>query len=323
MIDTITLGTIDFSIQPSNKLIKRIDINQETGEVSEKYFLNSDPLYLTIDNKGLRFHFSFCKIYGLKDNFYPLGVNSFFIILENLKKILYDIGIISDLNTFKILRLDIFKNVMTNKNFYAYSTILRSLELKRTHKRDYVDGFLSSNSYREICFYNKVRELSEKLGTAYVKQVYNFQGENIIRGELRLLKHREVKKNNIIYLKEIPEKWSYLKEIYIDYLKKVFKYEHKGGDVKLDSETLEALIEYSIKVLKQKGKEALKIFGFYPFFFVNRDELLSSLKEHYSKSQAFNILTKIEKSKREYGEIYKTYDYKKLYSELKEKFLSL
>jgi len=34
------------------------------------------------------------------------------------------------------------------------------LNFKRTHRRDYTDGFLSANTLRELCFYNKVRELS-------------------------------------------------------------------------------------------------------------------------------------------------------------------
>lgn len=96
---------------------------------------------------------------------------------------------ITDLKSFKVMRLDIFKNVMSDYNFNVYSDILRSLELKRTHKRDYIDGFLSSNTNREICFYNKIKEMRENK-----ERFTDIKEEKIIRGELRLLKHREVKR---------------------------------------------------------------------------------------------------------------------------------
>ena len=322
MIDTITLGTEEFTIQSSNRLIKRIDINQETGEIFEKYYFNNEILNLTVDVRGFRLHFSSPKLYGLRDNFYPLGVHSFKISMATLKRVLEDIGIITDLDKFKVLRLDLFKNVITEKSFDSYSEVLRSLELKRTHRREYSEGFLNANTLRELCFYNKVRELSESLGVAYVKQVYGFSNENIMRGEIRFLQHREVKKNNITFLHEIPENWLSLKEVYKNYMREVFKYEFKGGIDDLNSETLKALINFAMNSLRQEGRKALKIFGFYPYFFVNRDELLYTLKEHYSRRQAFQILSEIERSKKKYGELYKTLDYKKLYSELKDKFLS-
>ncbi|MGC9142254.1 MAG: hypothetical protein ACP5IN_07930, partial [Caldimicrobium sp.] len=307
MIDTISLGTEEFAIQSYNRLVKRVDTNQETGETLEKYFINLDTLNLTIDGRGLRLHFSLPKLYGLKDNFYPLGVNSFEVAVENLQRALEDIGVIADLDKMKVLRLDLFKNVITEKSFNSYAEVLRTLELKRTHRREYADGFLTANTLRELCFYNKVRELSESLGFAYVRQVYGFSSENVMRGEIRFLQHREVKKNNITFLKEIPENWLSLKEVYRNYMKEVFKYELKGG-VDLNSETLKALIDFAMNVLRQEGREALKVFGLYPFAFVNRGELLDTLKEHYSRRQAFQILSEIERNKKKYGELYKTLD---------------
>ena len=163
MIDTISIGTPEFEVANSNRLTKRTDV-LETGEILEKQFYNSDKFNLTIDNRGFRLHFSLPKLYGLKDNFYPLGENSFEVVMNSLQRNLEDVGVIADLDKAKILRLDIFKNVQTSETFSIYSDVLKSLELKRTHKRDYVDGFLSANTLRELCFYNKVRELSESLG---------------------------------------------------------------------------------------------------------------------------------------------------------------
>jgi hydrogenase maturation factor len=81
-------------------------------------------------------------------------------------------------------------------------------------------------------------------------------------------------------------------------------------------------VEFAMNSLRQEGREAIKVFGLFPFAFVNRGELLEALKEHYSRRQAFQILSQIEKNKKKYGELYKTFEYRKLYDELKEKFLS-
>lgn len=322
MIDTIVVGAQDFEILKVNKLILRTDINQETGETLEKYFYNCKTLNLTIDNGGCRLQFSLPKLYGLQDNFYPLGVNSFEVAIPSLERSLQDIGVIADIDTMKVLRLDLFKNVETSKTFNSYADVLRTLDLKRTHRREYSEGFLTSNTLRELCFYNKVRELTESLGSNYVKGVYNFNSENIIRGELRFLRHQEVMKNGIEYLKEIPNKWTSLKETYSNYMSDVFKYELPGGDVELKAEVLKALISFAMNSLREQGREAIKYFGFYPYSFVNRDELLNTLKELYSKKQVYNILADIERHKKKYGEIYKTLEYRRLYSELKEKFIN-
>ncbi|MGC8691359.1 MAG: hypothetical protein ACP5SP_08005, partial [Caldisericum sp.] len=225
---------------------------------------------------------------------------------------------IADLDKAEIWRLDIFKNVLTSKPYGVYKDVLQSLNLKRTSSRQYPDSYLMRNGVRELMFYNKIKELEEKLGFAYVKQVYNFSSENIIRGELRLLKHKEVKRQGIEYLKEIPDKWKDLKEIYKNYMGEVFKYEFQGGE-SLKVETLKTLISNAMVSLILQGKWALQYYGYYPYSFVNRDELLNALLNHFSRAQSFRILGEIEKFKE--NSLLTDVDYKRLYDELKEKFL--
>ncbi|HQL67460.1 MAG TPA: hypothetical protein PK151_07955, partial [Caldisericia bacterium] len=143
MLDTLSIGTSEFDISRENKLIMRVDTYNETNTSFKKYFFNNDEIYLTIDDKGLRLHFSLPKLL-LKNNFYPIKEKDFQIAIDNLDERIRDLGVITDLRSFKVMRLDIFKNVMSDYNFNVYSDVLRNLELKRTHKRDYIDGFLSS-----------------------------------------------------------------------------------------------------------------------------------------------------------------------------------
>ena len=189
------------------------------------------------------------------------------------------------------------------------------MSFKRTHRRDYIDGFLTANTLRELCFYNKVRELSESLGSLYVKQVYNFSGENIIRGELRFLRHSEVKKNGFDYLRDIPNQWNLLKVAYSDYMKQVFKYDFNGGE-----EMSEKVLD---KVLIAKlGKEAFKYFTYKPLYEMSKQEIKELLKPHYTRKQVYNILQEVDKKKQRYSKVLTNVNFKSLYSELKEKFLN-
>ncbi len=307
MLDTLSIGTSEFDISRENKLIMRVDTYNETNTSFKKYFFNSEEIYLTIDDKGLRLHFSLPKLL-YKNNFYPIKEKDFQIAIDNLDERIRDLGVITDLKSFKVMRLDIFKNVMSDYNFNIYSDILRSLELKRTHKRDYIDGFLSSNTNREICFYNKIKEMRENK-----ERFTDIKEEKIIRGELRLLKHREVKKNNITLLKEIPDKWSDLKEVYKQYISEVFKGDMNGD---IDKETI------ILEMIKKEKKKAFDKFKYIPLFNIERDKLKQALSDVYQKRDVYYILKKIDRDKKELGKYFKSLEYRKLYNEIKDKFLS-
>ena len=307
MLDTLSIGTSEFDISRENKLIMRVDTYNETNTSFKKYFFNSEEIYLTIDDKGLRLHFSLPKLI-YKNNFYPIKEKDFQIAIDNLDERIRDLGVITDLKSFKVMRLDIFKNVMSDYNFNVYSDILRSLSLKRTHKRDYIDGFLSSNTNREICFYNKIKEMRENR-----ERFTDIKDEKVIRGELRLLKHREVKKNNITLLNEIPDKWCNLKEVYKQYISEVFKGDMNGD---IDKETI------ILEMIKKEKKKAFDKFKYIPLFNIERDKLKQALSDVYQKRDVYYILKKIDRDKKELGKYFKSLEYRKLYNEIKDKFLS-
>ena len=307
MLDTLSIGTSEFDISRENKLIMRVDTYNETNTSFKKYFFNSEEIYLTIDDKGLRLHFSLPKLL-YKNNFYPIKEKDFQIAIDNLDERIRDLGVITDLKSFKVMRLDIFKNVMSDYNFNVYSDILRSLSLKRTHKRDYIDGFLSSNTNREICFYNKIKEMRENR-----ERFTDIKDEKVIRGELRLLKHREVKKNNITLLNEIPDKWCNLKEVYKQYISEVFKGDMNGD---IDKETI------ILEMIKKEKKKAFDKFKYIPLFNIERDKLKQALSDVYQKRDVYYILKKIDRDKKELGKYFKSLEYRKLFTEIKDKFLS-
>ncbi len=322
MVDSIVVATNEFKLKDKINFHFVSDVDLFTNEVFYKLYSNKKTYNVTINKEGFRLQCSLPKLFGLRDNFYPIGLNSFEIAINNLKNELKSDGIVVDLENAKILRLDLFKNVRTSYNFNTYAEVLKMLGLKRTYKRVYPDGFLSGNTLREVCFYNKVKEMSDSLGYGYIKQCYNFTDENIVRGEIRLLRHMEVKKNNINLLKDLKNEWDNLKSIYSNYMSEVFKFnagDNLNSEV-LKPEVLRALIFEALFYFKQYGKKAFKRYGFYPFCFLPDDELKKVLSEKYEKAQVYTILSQIDNERKEV--VFNIYEYKKLYDELKEKFLN-
>jgi hypothetical protein len=316
------IDTIEFGIEKDFDFIKgrvwkKTLTREETGEVYESYFYNDDVVNINIDKKGLSVKTTLSKLYGLGDNnFYPLGVEAVNVsIYERLPRLLEGIGIVCDLEKAKVWRLDLFKNVSLSHHYQAYKRVLSSLHLKRTENRQYPDGYLVGNTLKQIIFYNKVKELKKKLGSVYLMKL-GLNDENVMRGEVRFLKHRENKKHGIVYLNEIPDKWDLLREVYRNYMREIFKYSFKEGG-SMTEEVLEALINNAMASLIIEGRYALQYYGLYPFSFVNRSDLRNALSVHFSRAQVYRILKEIEKARRDFET---NKEYKKLYDELKSKF---
>ena len=327
-VDTLKIGVQNFEIENGSKLVRRVDTNLESGESTEKYYFNDKirDFHLQTGKGGLSFQFSVPKLYGLESNFYPLGANSFKTVMSSIERELADVGVVADLDNSKIMRIDIFSNAKTSETFSIYKPVLQTLGLKRAHNRQYgVDTFLMHNTLRELEFYNKLKELGKELGPSYVRKL-GFNSENIVRGELRLLKHREVKdKLNIQTLAEIPDNWKALKEVYIGFMgNDVFSSNFEsivGGGANL-RELFAVLANEALRALRSEGVKALRVYGFLPFFYVNEKELKKALLESKSRAQTYKILQRIKRAKKKYGTLYFDSNYKKLYSELKYKFTS-
>ena len=80
----------------------------------------------------------------------------------------------------------------------------------------------------------------------------------------------------------------------------------------LNLKTLQAYISKAVFELVFLGKPALKLYGYFPYSFLNRKELLEALLSCYSKSEAYRILAKINRFREEY--LKKSW-YKELYND--------
>lgn len=310
MIDTVAIYTKEYlhkgDYPDGFKILQQISINTGTIE-GFKIVFNSDRLYLTEKDKTLYIHFSLPKLYGLKHNFYALGKDSFKASEDTLHSFLKSFGYEIDLRSFEVGRLDIFKNIMLNYDFITYLPVFAKLNFKRTHKREYVDGFLYANKQRELCFYNKTEELLRNQGFV----IDGVEPNRVMRGELRLLNHKEVMKYELNSFVSIPDRWEDIKEMYKEQLQGVF-----DANLKTDNE----LVDAKIMILQEKGIEkAIKIFGLLGLSDIPREALRTLLINQLPRRTAYAYLQRVEQVKNLYGSLQNS---KELFYEIKEKFLS-
>lgn len=311
MIDTLKLYTERYKIKEKNKLICRIDLNNETGEVREKRFYNSDQFNLTIDNRGLFMQFSLPKLYGKESNFKPVNYEQCKEVMNSIERILRDIGVITNINYFKVSRMDLFKNIRTVYPFIDYSFILHTLNLKRTQTRDYGDTYTIMNGQREVCFYDKIKE-------TYLKYRLRLNKINIMRGEIRFKTHKENKKRGFDRVTDIIENWELLEEIYKEIMKKVFNRELE--EVKREKTNKELFI-YNL-ILEIGIRKAVEFLGIKELLNIDRERLKKVLGYKYSKSQKYKILKQLEEREKEYRKYIENDKFEELYKELKEKFIA-
>ena len=311
VIDTLKLYTEEYEIKEKNKLICRIDLNNETGEIREKRFYNSDQFNLTVDNRGLFMQFSLPKLYGEESNFNPINYKQCKEVMNSIERILKDIGIITNINYFKVSRMDLFKNIKTVYPFINYSFILHTLNLERTNSRDYGDTYIIMNGQREVCFYDKVKE-------TYLKYKLRLNKINIMRGEIRFKTHKENKKRGFDKVTDIIENWELLKEIYKEIMKKVFNRELE--EVKKEKVNKELFI-YNL-ILEIGMKKVIEFLGIREITNIDKERLKKILMNKYCKSEVYRKLKNLKEKEKEYRKYVENDKFEKLYKELKEKFIA-
>jgi len=75
-------------------------------------------------------------------------------------------------------------------------------------------------------------------------------------------------------------------------------------------------------MIKKEKKKAFDKFKYIPLFNIERDKLKQALSDVYQKRDVYYILKKIDRDKKELGKYFKSLEYRKLFTEIKDKFLS-
>lgn len=317
-LDTLKIGNKEYRVGSLKGWTHEIKESEDFRE--EKYYINLPYYNATIDERGFKVQFSLPKLVR-GDNIFGVSGEYLKPAIRWIERDLRDRGVKVSLLGGRILRMDLFKNVETEYKFDSYSEVLRSLSLKRTFKRDYGDGFLMGNTLREICFYNKVKEVKEnhEEGEKLIKK-YGLESERMMRGELRFLTkvRSSLRGYPVDVVGEFIKAYEVVPVVYYEYMEKVFEKDFVDGkDVEFvfEERKRQALID-----LAKYGRKALQWYGLEVYSYCSRDELKSALMECYKRSRVYAILREIEKEKEKFKG-WRGKRFVELYQELKSKFL--
>jgi hypothetical protein len=104
-------------------------------------------------------------------------------IMEQADKV----GIDFDPMAGKLFRVDPAKQAVMHDPPAQYGQALRYARGTRMNRREYPDGHLFVNSNRELCFYDKCKELTAGRRKKAAPQLHHTVPENLLRGEVRLI----------------------------------------------------------------------------------------------------------------------------------------
>jgi hypothetical protein len=200
--------------------------------------------------------------YNNKTNYQALSIPEEKTILNKLEKDLKDkAGIKCNVWNSYLSRIDTFSNLYTEENFNSYSNLFQVLNASRLEKFEYAnETFLYKNNERQICIYNKIAEMINKIKD---KNVYGLIPANVMRIENRYIKKRKIQSalsfNN---LKDLYSNYDYLKESYrSDIEKTIFKYDVTEVERMTGKFIKEDMAYFYGKQSRQWLSNYLKMFG--------------------------------------------------------------
>jgi hypothetical protein len=192
MVDTIQMFTTDFTVDDWSRWSQHSITDRQTGETTSKEVSNSQHLNATIHTNSNRLviHTSLPKLlFGT--SLYELRQTDGGRAVETLQKTLRDecgISTTDGLKEFGVSRIDFCRNIKVDHKITDYIDALSQLSYSRRDKIAYKGETLSfRNGRRELCFYDKVREVrSDKKLSGELVEYVNSLPNDILRVETRL-----------------------------------------------------------------------------------------------------------------------------------------
>ena len=256
MLDTLKLFSEDFRVYPGAKLeIHPGVFRYDTGEQENKRlfqdgkggwvwgakaYLNCENFNITVkpieEGANLWVQFSVPKFYS-GNNFYPLDSSENTQVLPALEKSLRSQGIGVNVNALRVSRVDSFRNVFSNEDFHAYAPIFKFLRAKRQQQRDYGTTFLWHNTQREICAYDKLRELEARGVTANYPKTIRFEAR--LKNAKSVTRALKIKTAGALF-----NNLNVVSEHYTKVLEGLFNYQVPGNGAKVLGSQVEKALTY-------------------------------------------------------------------------------
>jgi len=190
MLDTLKLRMLDYEVQKQNNLrvstifntsgeeqnpCKLFDIG-ETEIGGTKAYCNTKNFQLDIMGRGAFVKFSVPKTYYEGNNYKSVNQEQTKQVIQNIEFELNENGIKTNLFDADLSRVDMFKQVIPDEQFYNYAPIFRAISGTQKQMRDFGTTFLWKNGVEQICVYDKITEmLHSKKDTSGLPDTIRFE----------------------------------------------------------------------------------------------------------------------------------------------------
>jgi len=347
MLDTVKVHSRDFEVGTDSPLeIRQGIINHSTGEEKNSFFLfkdrsgnyvngagaylNHNLFNLDINKNGMFLKFTPAKVfYGC--NYYSVNNNQLKLVTDEIQEELKRSDIHIDLKETALSRVDLARNIHTDKPIPAYQEMFSFLSGQRMKSVAYPEYYRYGNRSRQIVFYDKISELTnfQKINI----NDFDIPDKNTLRGELRFLSG-SVCKRDLPYTKlgDLYKKSNYedIKDSYKYYLKKlVFKSGVKDEKVKFHFNKEVEILQEMRKAFKRNAINEYfnhRNFNFILNVFGSLDNFRSVLIEAgFERTYVYRRLKKLEKGFYIVEKIEEKYNKDRitnLYEEITNKFLN-
>jgi hypothetical protein len=199
MVDTLQAYTRDFQVKDLTKWTQHTITNRGTGEIATKESCNLENLNATWfpNSNLLSFHTSAPKIlYGTSlEEVRESDAEKFVEMVACKLRDECGVAVRDGLADFSLSRVDFCRNVKVSHLPSDYIRALSQLRHSRREKANYKNETLSfRNTRRELTFYDKVQEVSEKEKNVEIQKMVAGRTHDILRVEARLRNSAVVKK---------------------------------------------------------------------------------------------------------------------------------
>jgi len=303
MIDTVYLGTTQFDVADKNKLQHQTTVNQETGELREKWFCTLPSFSANISQDYfLKVTASLPKIlYG--SSYYEVNEGDYDKSIKAIEKRLQNVGIVTDkgsVESFNLHRIDFCRNIETEHHLMDYLSLLSNYRISRRDKLEYRHETLTFyNGQQELSFYNKLREIKQdKKVNQEFKDKISGKPENILRVESRLKRFRVINKEFNKLETKLADVFNFnlCRDRLLQDIDRLIK--NKGEQLELNFEDNSKLLEQVKQVHKRSA--FLHFIGykglgkFMQEFRYDYSKILEFLLTHFGRSQAYKILRELK-----------------------------
>lgn len=272
VLDTMRIGTRDFTLDPHANLDVKTTASTKTGEIKNERFIGmtTDGSELlgtgaivrgTIEKVKVRadmrngylsvtFSPSLIKS-NCAHNMETVAPNDFMETCGLIEACLKESGVHVSVNNCSMLRVDVARDRQTRLPFKNYLPVFHSMRFKRGNDRDFPTSYYNGNKQHTIFFYDKLKACRVK--AMALPTIYQ-TSSNVMRCEYRMLTRKKIEKaTSIRNVGELSRAFDVLEDIYNGQIKSVLNFTERAEGTSPPETVLGVELE-KLRALKKLGR---------------------------------------------------------------------